>query len=238
LNEFELEKRLIIMSTDTYGELLKKSPDAIALYMFYYYTAKWQGTNQPKATPSYCMKGLKWGEIRFAKADKILKQMGLIEKISAKDEQGKIIGWYVKLNYIWKTQTVKNLKTRTPSNPPSGFKGINALNDNNINALSVIDKSIKQSFGDDSINQIISSFKREFGSEPMPQKQQRYYCKHLLNKHTLNEILNAIKFARMIIEECYAPVITTPKELYYKWNQLKAFYARKVKNGPRVIEEE
>ena len=112
------------------------------------------------------------------------------------------------------------------------------LKNKNIDIDTKVSKSkalIKKS--NPEIDQIINSFKKEFNSDPIPQKQQRYYCNHLLNKHTLEEILNAIKFARLVVEERYAPAITTPKDLYYKWDQLKIFYARKKKEGPRTLEE-
>ena len=144
-NEFELEKQLVILSTPTINKLLslgKEGVDALTLYVFYYHTAKWQDTNQPKATPAYCMKGLQWGDKRFKKADKILRDLQLVEKVLQKDKKGKIIGWYVRLNYIWTTNKVKELnpegvKTTRVENPPGGQQGINALSVNNINALSV-----------------------------------------------------------------------------------------------------
>jgi hypothetical protein len=152
--EFELEKQLIIISVPTIKKLLsfgKEGADALTLYNFYYYTAKWQGTNQPKATPSYCMNGLGWGEKRFKSADKILRDLNLVEKIAKRDKNNKIIGWYVRLNYIWTSNKEKELisetseaETKSPEgsfstrveNPPGGRQGTNALSVSNINALS------------------------------------------------------------------------------------------------------
>ena len=58
-----IEHNIIILSKQTLDLFLKQDnpADLIALYCFYYYTAKWQGTNQPKATTDYAAKGLKWG---------------------------------------------------------------------------------------------------------------------------------------------------------------------------------
>jgi len=144
-NEFELEKQLVILSTPTINKLLslgKEGVDALTLYVFYYHTAKWQDTNQPKATPTYCMKGLRWGDERFKKADRILRDLQLVEKVPQKDKKGRITGWYVRLNYIWTTNKVNELnpegvKTTRVENPPGGQSGTNALSVNNINALSV-----------------------------------------------------------------------------------------------------
>jgi hypothetical protein len=157
-NEFELEKQLIILSVPTIKKLLsfkKRGVDAITLYIFYYYTAKWQKTNQPKATANYCMEGLGWGEKRFKSADKILRDLGLIEKITNKDKNNKITGWYVRLNYIWTSNKERELdvspgvpvspevpepegsiSTRVEK-PPGGSQETNALSVSNLNALSV-----------------------------------------------------------------------------------------------------
>jgi hypothetical protein len=75
--------------------------DLIALYMFYYYTAKWQKTNQIKATESYVRVALKWGEDRFRRSKKLLVELGLIKNIKIKDSNSsKIIGHYIQLNLI------------------------------------------------------------------------------------------------------------------------------------------
>ena len=40
---------------------LENCADCIALYVFYYKTAKWQKTNTVKANDQYVKKSLKWG---------------------------------------------------------------------------------------------------------------------------------------------------------------------------------
>jgi len=154
-NEFELEKQLIIISIPTIRKLLsyqKRGSDALLLYLFYYYTAKRQETNQPKATPRFCMKGLKWGQDRFRGADKLLRKLKLIEKISQRDEHGKVTGWYVRVNYIWSSKKEKELELKAPKttrrkNPPCGKQDTNALSVSNSNALNaIVSKADKESF--------------------------------------------------------------------------------------------
>ncbi len=136
-NRFLLEEQLTIVSTKTLHEVFKEEfgADAIALYMFYYYTAKWQKTNQPKALSSYCKKGLEWGRDRFRRAKAILKKYNLIEDVRRKDKEGKIIGWYIRINYIWREKTIQTIKPqggkthRVVKQPP------NALSDNNNKCL-------------------------------------------------------------------------------------------------------
>ena len=112
-NMILLDEELIILSKQTIDKFLKydNASDLIALYTFYYYTAKWQKTNRPKATAEYCQKGLHWGAKRFDRTKKILKQeLGLIEDIIIKNKNNsRITGWYIKINYIWKKSTVKKL---------------------------------------------------------------------------------------------------------------------------------
>ena len=149
-NEFTLEEQLIIISVPTIKELLsynKIGADALLLYNFYYYTAKQQKTNQPKATPHFCMKGLHWGKDRFRNADKLLRELNLIQKIPNKDEKGRITGWYVRINYIWTTKREEKLSpegtvSRRVENPPCGKKTTNALSVNSLNALSVNNNKI------------------------------------------------------------------------------------------------
>lgn len=132
----------IVLSKPLLDKLLKGSnpSDLIALYCFYYYTAKWQKTNQPKATDSYCMKGLQWGESRFRTAKKQLLDLQLIKQIQVINESNKIIGWYVHVNFIWKRSNVFQNSRNGGLVPEhlissTGNERINALSPNNVNAL-------------------------------------------------------------------------------------------------------
>ena len=106
-NRFGIEENLIILSKQTIDEFLKykNAVDLISVYSFYYYTAKWQQTNQPKAVVSYVVKGLSLPEKRVKKARAVLKELGLITDIRTIDAKTmKITGFYIKLNYIWKKE--------------------------------------------------------------------------------------------------------------------------------------
>ena len=142
-----IENELIIFTKQTYDAFLKSEnpSELIALYSFYYYTAKWQKTNQPKCTTGYAANGLKWSESKIRKFKKELIDLGLIEDIALRDEHNKIAGHYIKLNYILKQSTLK--ESHTIENPQCGNsdsvekKGTNALSVNNINALSTNNKN-------------------------------------------------------------------------------------------------
>lgn len=136
-NRFLLEEQITVVSTSTLHEIFKTKygADAIALYMFYYYTAKWQKTNQPRATNNFCMKGLNWGKARFKRAKKILRDCDLIEDISIKDKEGKISGWYIKIKYLWGNEAIKKIKPTPPENPSGGKQPTNALSNNKNKCL-------------------------------------------------------------------------------------------------------
>ena len=133
--KYDVNQEPIVTSKATFDILLKQDQpsDLIALYHFYYYTAKWQQTNHAKATTPYVANGLKWSEPRVRKNKKVLIALGLIEDITKKDPITKsITGHYIKVNFIW------HLPERNPhyANANSvGILGANTLQTNNINTL-------------------------------------------------------------------------------------------------------
>jgi len=139
---YSIEEEPIILSKNLLDLFLQsKYPgDLIALYSFYYYTAKWQKTNQPKATDNYCMNGLKWGYDRFSRAKAFLLEIHLIEKIQAR-QNNRIKEWFIKVNFIWKKETLtKNKVFLELGFPRTRKQKTNALSTNNKNALSTNNK--------------------------------------------------------------------------------------------------
>lgn len=105
-----IENSLVILTKQTLDIFLRQEnpSELIALYTFYYYTAKWQQTNQIKCTSSYVAKGLHWRRNKVIKARKQLLEMGLIEDIRRVDAKTrKIVGYYVKMNYVFKQSTLE-----------------------------------------------------------------------------------------------------------------------------------
>lgn len=162
-----IENELIIITKQTFDAFLRSDfpADLIALYNFYYYTAKWQETNQPKCTTSYTAEGLKWSEAKVRRAKKELMRLGLVEDVQQK-VNGKVTGCFIKLNYILKQETVHHTndfpQSGNESNHPYDFPqggnvhrvenlqtnalssdNINALNADNINALNSNKKTTK-----------------------------------------------------------------------------------------------
>lgn len=165
----EIEDELIIITTRTAHELykVKGGVDALALYTFYYYTSKWQKTNQPKAADNYCAKGLKWRKSKLLKAKRVLKSMGLIEVVTTKSK-GKVTGWYVKLKYKWTHQKeVEILSSRGSQSTETRGSQIhivetgttNAYSANNIKCLQRDNLSQKQTLNQKTPDQVVSKRK-------------------------------------------------------------------------------
>ena len=140
----------IILNRDPKKGIVQKYPaDLMALYWFYYYTAKWQETNQPKATTSYASIALKWSQDRVRRTKKQLIELKLIEDIVTKDKNtNKIIGHYINVKFIWWNKDKIN-NFHTTENPDCGntltvenSEG-NTLNTNKSNSLNTnIEKSL------------------------------------------------------------------------------------------------
>lgn len=138
----DIADNLLIINKQTIDILfsLENGSDCVALYVFYYKTAKWQKTMSIKATDEYIKKSLKWGIDRIKKAKNILKDNGLIKVTKKTDEKGIITGWYVELSYMVEKH-IQNTQCPQVAESTSGFQETNAcnninemLNNNNINA--------------------------------------------------------------------------------------------------------
>lgn len=117
-DEHSIKYRPVVIEKPTYDILLKEK-DAlglIALYNFYYYTAVWQETNQPKSTTAYAAKGLGISEGRIRRYKKQLIDLGFIEDIVMKDKKtNQVTGHYVKVNYYR-----RKVEKRHPNGFPQG----------------------------------------------------------------------------------------------------------------------
>lgn len=134
----------IVLSKPLLDVLLKQEhyPELIALYCFYYYTAKWQKTNQPHATTAYVSQGIGWHENKVKKIKKILKELGLISNVVGRDKEKKITGHYIKVNFIW-SKTHPDLQHDQPTGRISHRVGILAPNSLNTNNKSTVDINLQ-----------------------------------------------------------------------------------------------
>lgn len=129
---------LLILNKITVDRLfqLENCADCIALYVFYYKTAKWQKTNTVKANDQYVKKSLKWGISKIQKTKQTLKEHGLIDIVQRRKD-GKIEGWFIKVSYLVnerkadeikiKVQESNNTQNQHVENSTCGNEETNAL---------------------------------------------------------------------------------------------------------------
>jgi len=234
-NIYNKNEEPIVISKILSDKLLKeKNPsDLMALYWFYYYTAKWQSTNQPKASVNYVAKGLRWGEQKVRKNKKILNSLGLIEDLRDVDKNtGQTKSWYIKVNFIWSE------KNHYCKNPQGGKdhrvenKQTNALNTNSINALNTnnTSKEVKESkilYGREDINEIIEIFKSFLGGSLDGSIQiNRRYAKHLLDRLGKDypeenpTRLVGILLKVGLMDDFHSKNLTSTKYLYYNMQKI------------------
>lgn len=167
---------LLILNRTTIETLFKleNCADCIALYVFYYKTAKWQKTNSIRANDLYVKKCLKWGADKIKKTKATLKENGLINIIQRRKD-GKIEGWYVELSYLATQKKLEDIKIKVEecdnvdsnnsqnqqlAKATSGSQDTNALKINNkcLNNLNLNKKERKTENGyDEIINQNIEN---------------------------------------------------------------------------------
>ena len=129
---------LLILNKITIDRLfqLENCADCIALYVFYYKTAKWQKTDTVKANDQYVKKSLKWGISKIQKTKQTLKEHGLIDIVQRRKD-GKIEGWFIKVSYLVSerkadeikinVQEINNTQNEQVENCTSGNEETNAL---------------------------------------------------------------------------------------------------------------
>lgn len=137
----DIANELLILNKTTIDTLfrLENCSDCIALYVFYYKTAKWQKTDTIKANDVYIQKSLKWGSKKIRETKKTLKEHGLIDIVQRRNN-GKIEGWYVRVSYLVSQRKTENISinvedTASSNNAQkqqvaeatSGFEETNAL---------------------------------------------------------------------------------------------------------------
>lgn len=132
---------LLILNKITIDRLfqLDNCADCIALYIFYYKTAKWQKTDTVKANDQYVKKSLKWGISKIQKTKQTLKEHGLIDIVQRRKD-GKIEGWFIKVSYLVnerkadeikiKVQDINNTQNEQVENCTCGNEETNALKEN------------------------------------------------------------------------------------------------------------
>ncbi len=96
----------------SYGKI---GMDAYMLYSHLMFTARLQETNQVKAKDIYIRQGLEWGSDRLLKTKNLLIDLGLIELIQKRDEQGKFENAYIKIHAKKTPFEIEDITRNTPN---------------------------------------------------------------------------------------------------------------------------
>lgn len=252
-----IEDNVVILSKQTIEAFFKheKPMEIMGLYIFYYYTAKWQKTNQPKCTTLYTATGLKWTKDKVVKNKRLLMDMGLIENVRKTNKNGRVASWYIRLNYIWRQGNIPNMAGSPQSEKPVGWKiqrvensGPNALSVNNINALSDNNKCFimqNQNFAENSDNTFLNNSLEKINNNPInvlldlfklvnksytrffSNKTERTAIEFLLKENSFDEVKKWIENLEWLNQQPYAPTITTPLQLKNKIGEYQSFIQKK-----------
>lgn len=177
---------LLILNKITIDRLfqLDNCADCIALYIFYYKTAKWQKTDTVKANDQYVKKSLKWGISKIQKTKQTLKEHGLIDIVQRRKD-GKIEGWFIKVSYLVSerkaneikinVQEINNTQNEQVENCTSGNEETNALKEK----IKCLEKEIE----------VLKDNKKE----RKPKKQTKSYDEQITEYTQNEELQNALK---------------------------------------------
>ncbi|MBA7658095.1 hypothetical protein ES703_66043 [subsurface metagenome] len=104
---------LLVITRKTFKKILdeggKNAGYLWLLYSKYVDTARAQKTNTVWARNTYLARGLSWERKTVIKYNKLLKRMGLIEKVVRRDPAGRITGTFTKITGIGRKEINGNL---------------------------------------------------------------------------------------------------------------------------------
>ena len=195
----DIADELLIVDKRTIDHLfsLDDPADCVALYMFFYKTAKWQGNRSIKANDVYIRKCLGWGAKRVTNAKQRLEDAGMIKKV-ARRKNGKIIGHFIEVAYLLRHNTRKPLVDETTC----GFGETNTNKEyikysNNIDKNIDTKVSIQQADKNEpvrtqrslDIDQAFVIWQEVMGYPLAANKTDRNYINILLNKKDMDDYL-------------------------------------------------
>lgn len=217
------------MTFYTYDRIIeewwKNWPDAFALYVKLIKQSRIQQTDQTKSLNIFLKNWLKRTDERLKKARAVLKNLWLINDITVRDELGRIVWHYVRVNYLINENKVRtlgmdyNLST-TPEikdmdNTTCGKSDTNALSNININALSNIKENNIENSQEQSQDTNVS-FPKQKDSNTHKKTSELDFIK---NSDDIRDIFNDDEIAQHKIQ---LKIILKMVELWYKVNKSKS----------------
>ena len=155
---------LLILNKMTVDTLFKldNCADCIALYVFYYKTAKWQKTNTIKANDLYVKKSLKWGIDKIKRTKAILKEHGLINIVQRR-KNGKIEGWYIEVAYLVTQKKIDDIKIKVEDANNTQKQQVEepTIPESNNTQKQQVENSISREEEINTLKEVIKSLKKE-----------------------------------------------------------------------------
>lgn len=213
LQLIDIADNLIILNKNTVETLihLDNADNCIALYVLYYRLAKWQKTNKIKATDEYVKKTLHWGKEKIIKTKDILKKCGLIEIIQQRNDN-KIVGWFIKINYIVSEKTTAKIKVEQEVLSQEVLKSTSTKREtialiNNINCLkreiellkeennklkSLLKESKKENFNSSLFNKFWNVYPKKVSKG----NAEKWFNKNKPSEDLVNEMIEKINLLK------------------------------------------
>lgn len=121
--------------------------DALALYVAYVGVVQWQQTNRVRATTGFMAERMGWGKEKLKKVKKLLVDNGYVEDYKKRNEENKIIGWYVQVKYLVRIKEETTRPENHPlENPTGGEKDPQVLYKESLSALEKKESALENSF--------------------------------------------------------------------------------------------
>lgn len=235
INLLDIADDLLTVNRTTIERIFEssKAVDCLALYMFYYKTAKWQGTNRPKAADTYVRKCLGWGQVRLNSTKKALRELGLIETVRG-TKGGKIVGWYVEVKYIVSETKMAEIGVNDTQEPevlkPTKWMAENKCLKNKDKCLKnkdLMDTNVSigevspETYGKAEINQLFETWEQTTGLPITSNRtKNRYACNNLIGKYGVDGVEKLIRVVEKAQTDRYAPRVADFCDLQAKLNQL------------------
>lgn len=240
----DIADELLIVDKRTIEHLfsLDDPADCVALYLFFYKTAKWQCNRSIKANDVYIRKCLGWGAKRVTTTKQQLEDAGMIKKV-ARRKNGKIVGHFIEVAYLLHQNTRKPLVDEATC----GFGETNTNKEyikyskritNNLDTKVSKEQSseilptneVVRTQRSLDIDQAFVIWEEVMGYPLAANKTDRNYINILLNKKgmDLDKLRNMVRLVEASQHDKYKRFsITNYTELYYKTNDLMAWAKEK-----------
>lgn len=152
-----------------------------------------------------------------------LKEAGLIKAVAFDGRKRKLLAIQ---NHA---QTWSSTVTERGAAPRSNVDIDNTI-ENNIDI-----KTKAKEIVNPEIQKLFMDWTFIYGYPPKQPASERREAKKLIKQHGLERVSGAIKAAYAAKDIEYAPVITSFKDLWYKWDKLESFYRRKQKQTNQSV---